>query len=429
MVISPFTTYASPQPGPRVPVHNAQLLNAQQSMPFPNTASNPSSSLGFTTNLAAKSSQDKAVPFDELLADPITRKTYHLESAFDDELMRLNSLEKLQLGLKNTFVTLPKTVYHGLRGDSQFTLSDFLKVAAIPYYLGGIVLAGSFYVGRAKVPFARQSVGVLLYFLGMMAANKGINEFYKLKSGIDLDLRYRKPNGNIEKLFASVDFPRLDLLEETDYDLMARKMGVPNNIADRKREVNDQTRQIISAARTDKLILGNLLAAAGAGYIAQSDVWARLLGSEKNLKTIWGPDTTNSGGFLDKLKYTTGVIRADIGTGIKEKISPSVGAGNQWMRKSLLATTAVSSGLLLWHSWQATSGRQHKNYESPFISNLSPALSPEQSSYTAYVQQRLPGGAVNRLPRKGVFDVVQKIESRMKSVFIPQGFKTGNNQS
>lgn len=350
------------------------------------------------------------VPVTEMLLDPIRRQEYKIPTPYDDKLLRLTAKEKLALDVKNAFVGLPNTIYQGLRGDGHFTFSDYLSVTSIPYYVGGAVLAASAAAGRDKLNMSRQGVGVLLYYLGVALANKSINAFYKYKTGVDLDLRYQKANGDIEKVYASTDFPRFDLLEKPDRQVMIRKMHIPDNVADPKREVNDEARTIISASRADKLILGNLLAAFAAGYIARSDAWARLPDGLKSIRQIWSLKNKDGGGILARTARTGSAISGTVGPALKEVLHGYPGENPLW-RRGLLGSIGVVTGLIFLHSWQAATRNRSRVYESPFISNLSPALSPEQSLYTAAVQRNLPGGMVNKLPRKGVFDVVQHIES------------------
>lgn len=353
---------------------------------------------------------EKLAPVHELLVDPITRKKYQMEFPYDDKILRLNAFGKFRQNLKNIFVTMPTTLYQGLRGDTRFTFSDFLNIANIPYYLGGAVLALGFAAGGDRLNMARQGVGVGLYYLGTTAVNKAINTFYKQKTGVDLDLRFKRSNGDIEKVYASADFPRLDVLEDSDYRVMTRKMRIPDNIADPKREVNDQARVIVSASRADKLILGNLLAATGAGYLARSDAWGRLLGVPKNLAQIWSPKDTAGGGFPDRMRRTANAFGSSVTPALKEMIMGHPGERSPWMRKGLIGGMVGLSGLTLAHSWMAATKNRSRAYESPFMSNLSPALSPELSPATAALQKRLPGGSISILPRQGVFDVMEQIE-------------------
>lgn len=369
----------------------------------------------------------RPAPVTELLADPITRKKYGLSTPFDDTLLRLSPWGKLKLSAHETFVKLPQTLYHGLRGDQKFTFSNFLNVTSIPYYAGGLVLALSFRAGRANFDFARQMVGVGLYYLGTMGANKGIESFYKAKTGVDLNLRFRKANGDVERVFASTDFPRFDLLESNDYRRMMTRLGVPDDVSDPKREVQDRVRTIISAARADKLILGNILAAVGAGYIARSDAWASVVqggpGGWGNLKNIWNLKNKLEGGPIDRLANTGSHVASKLAEPFKEAFFGKANTAGMsaldirhanLKRYGVWGTVGTLGAMILAHSWIA-SRLSRKTFESPFITNLSPALAPEQSAVTAAIQQQLPGGPVDKLPRKGVFEVAQRLESGQAS--------------
>lgn len=370
----------------------------------------------------AYNNETQLAPVTELLVDPITRKRYGIESPFDDKLLRLNPWDKLKLNMKQNFVTLPKTVYQGLKGDPHYTFSDFLNVTNIPYYLGGAFLALSFMAGRAQVGASRQAVGVGLYYLGVLGANKGIDAFYKAKTGVDLNLKFRKANGDIEKVFASADFPRFDLLEGQDFRRMMNRLGVPDDVSDPKREVQDQVRTMISGSRADKLILGNVLAAIGAGYIARSDAWANTFKDWGNLKNIW-KSSNPEGSVGERLSKTGMHIVSKFEEPIKEAIhgKTPVGLSGEALAKAVKQEKIFRYGVfgvagslvaaIAAHSWIATS-RSKERFESPFITNLSPALAPEQSSSTAELQRKLPGGLIiDKLPRKGVFEVAQRMES------------------
>jgi hypothetical protein len=304
------------------------------------------------------------------LVDPIASKRLNLSSPFKDKILRVNGWKKLTSNLNSTFLVLPKTVWQGLRGDSAFTFSDFLHVAKIPYYLGGAVLAASFAAGRDRVNFARQAAGVALYYLGVMGAGRFVDTLYQRGYGIDLDLRFRKPNGDIEKVFASADFPRFDLLNDSDYRTMARKMDIPENIADPHREVQDESRRLIVASRVDKLILGNLLAAVGAGYLARSNGWARLLGFGGDLKNIWRGQ--NKGKLWDRVAHSGLSVWGKLKPVAREKLTGQVMDSQPLLRKSVWSVTAALLVAVTGHVMLA--GRRNRSYESPLTNSLSPEL-------------------------------------------------------
>ena len=318
------------------------------------------------------------------LVDPITSKHLGLQSPFADKLLDLSPLQKLKLGVKGTVVDLPKSVLAGLKGDSSYSFTDFLNVAKIPYYVGGAVLALSFRAGRDKVNFVRQAIGVGLYYLGVMGANKAIDKIYKRTSGIDLGQRYQKADGGkIEKVFASSDFPRLDLLSPEQYAAIQKKLGIPDNVADPKAETNAQIKQVISTSRADKLILGNVLAALGAGYLARSNGWARILGKQGTLKNIWRDPL--GGSVANKLANTVTAIGGILGKGFKEKITGLPGEASPMLRKGILGGGAIIAGAVLLHS--ALTLRNKKAYESSMLTKSlggnSPYLDPAFNPGTA----------------------------------------------
>jgi hypothetical protein len=311
------------------------------------------------------------------LVDPITRKKLNLMDPFKDRLLRLNAWDRFLLETRNIFVTLPKNIYQGLKGDPNYSFADFLNISRAPYYLGGAFLAASFAAGRAKLNFTRQSLAVGLYFSALALSNRLIEKMYKFRTGADLNLRYYKTStGDIEKALSSADFPRFDLLEDSDYERMAKKMKIPDNIADRKREVNEQLRQIISTARADKLILGNMLAAFGAGYLAQTDAWFRLAGPKQG---TWL--AMSQGSLPARIKNTALSLWGHAERGVQEQVIGYSGELGAKQRIGFLGVVGGLSLLTLGHVWWTT---RKKSYEvalpemeqKPAI-GLSPVRPPE----------------------------------------------------
>lgn len=371
---------------------------------------------GMTIVQTGGDGEEKAVPIADLLVDPITRKKFDIDTPFTDRQLELNFPQKVKMSLEHNFVTMPKTIVQGLKGDNRFTFSDFLDVANIPYYLGGAVLAGSFAAGGDRPNMIRQGIGVGLYYAGILGANQAINLFYKLKSGVDLNLKYRKPNGDIEKVLASADFPRVDLLTKPQRAVIARKTGIPTNVADPDREVNDQVRQIISAARADKLILGNLAAAIVAGYVARTELWWRALNKDGQpdpvFKAIWKPKIQSASDVMSRLNDTRKQLWSNLEPAITRVFCGGPGESNPWLRRSLLGGLGVGTGMILWHSWK-TVDRDKRPYQSPFLSNMSPQLAPEMSPETAAIQRNLPGGDIPKLINKQtIFNTVRNVEVR-----------------
>lgn len=305
--------------------------------------------------------------------DPVTRKALHLLPDAHEQILRLNAAQRMSLDLQNTFINTPKQVIHGLRGDQESTGAHLLNIATIPYYLGGAFLAGSFAAGGNRRAFVQQSVGVALYYMGISVANASINGLCKATSGVDLDLRYRRPDGEIQKVYDSLDFSRSDLLEQSDYDKMARKMGIPGDIADPKQEIRQRGRQIASDAKTDKLVLGNLLAAIGAGWIARHVPWSRLMPQDigKEIRGIWKHQATP---MNQKFRQIGHVFKETGHLMWTEAISGAPGERDPKLRKGVLGGMTALSSLLGWDIVHTAHSASDRDYQAPQIDRLSPEL-------------------------------------------------------
>lgn len=293
------------------------------------------------------------------LIDPITAKERNIHHVPVDKLLDYNQLDHLSHDLKTLFVTLPKTVVKGLKGDPSFSFSDFMLISKIPYYMGGAVLAYSFLAGRDKPSFVRQGVGVMLYYAGVTLANRLVDFIYKQRYGVDLNQKYRRADGRVEKVFASADFARFDLLTPKHYQEMQEKMGIPPTVADRDQACREQLFRLISSSRAIKLVLGNVLAAIGAGYLARTDLWSRLLGRESTLGTIWRDPA--GGGVLNRLNDTWVALKSFVGPALKEKIQGVPGEASPWLRKVTLGSLLGIGALCVYES---LNGVKSKRFES-----------------------------------------------------------------
>jgi len=215
-----------------------------------------------------------------------------------DHLLNYSALDKGLYRLRQLFVTLPTMLVKGLKGASDFTFSDTMLVAKVPYYLGGVFLALSPFVGRDYREGIRQGAAVLSYLLGISFTNVLVNSLYRGRYGVDLTMLYRTKDGNVDQVFASHDFARFDLLKPSHYAEMSRKMGIPTNIDDPQGAVKDNIRHIIASSRALKLIVGNLLSALGAGFIARSAAWLKVPAIGQAISGVWRSPRL---GFFQKL--------------------------------------------------------------------------------------------------------------------------------
>ena len=211
------------------------------------------------------------------LPSPIVQQEEGIHLAKTDKPLQLNALERAKLNATQAFVTLPKTMVKGLKGDPSFNFSDFMLASKFPYYVGGATLAALYTLGGGSLqPAINMAVGVLMYMGGQVAANTTVNALQKAKTGLDLTQVYQSRQGNVNPMWASIQFPRTDLLTDQDYEHLARKMGVPEDASDPKLVVNQKIHRIISDSRLLKLVLGTTLSAVGAGYFARTPAWGQL---------------------------------------------------------------------------------------------------------------------------------------------------------
>lgn len=192
---------------------------------------------------------------------------------------------KAEKSLLQSLLSFPKTIIKGLLGSPDFTFSDKMKLTKIPYVLGGLFLIAGFAAGRNKVETVRQGVAVALYFIGVAISRKLIDKTYLLKYGVDLNMTYRSPLGQEDKVFASADFPRFDLLREEHYQRFAKGFNIPRNLNDPYGAINERLKAVIVQSQAFKIIIGNLAGVLGAAFFARTSVWAR---SAEKLSTLSG---------------------------------------------------------------------------------------------------------------------------------------------
>jgi hypothetical protein len=247
-----------------------------------------------------------------------------------DKVMKLGTFGKIKMGLKEAFIDIPSSIGRGLQGDPTVSFHEFLRMAKLPYYLGGPMLVACFRAGGDTLLSKKQGVGVALYYSGMALGNNFVNSFVKHKYGIDLDLAYKNDKGETHKVFESLDFTRWDLLTEKDWNQIGDKLGIPQDIVDRDTAVKTEVQKILVRARAWKLVLGALFAATGAGFIARNDAWKKLFGNFQNgsiqtaFKNIFASNSTHKlGSRIGNFGSTVwGALKEEVGkpfvTALKE---------------------------------------------------------------------------------------------------------------
>ncbi len=272
-----------------------------------------------------------------------------------DVLLNYSFLDKLNHKAKTAFVTLPKTIWRGLKGSSDYTFADSMLVAKFPYYLGGLFLTLSPFIGGDKREGIRQGAAMMMYLLGTAATHLYINTLYRMRYGVDLGMLYRSRTGQVEKVFSSSNFPRFDLLTPEHYRAMAKKMDIPGDIYEQDGAVREQLRHIITKSRALKLIVANLLSAVGAGYMARSDAWLEVPKVKPVLGAIWRNPKLN---VLSKAGKSLSAIGVALSGPIAERLN--VAKAPLWRKVVVLGGFGVLAATGLFILTMGAPSRQYR---------------------------------------------------------------------
>jgi hypothetical protein len=266
-------------------------------------------------------------PFGQPISflDPMTARQLGTSLLPTDKIVDLSVKDKLEIGLHQWFVDIPKAIKNGLQGNSDFTMSDLGKLAQVPYYLGGAFLTLGYMAGKHAPTAWQQGLGVLGYYGAFTAAQAGVNALYKILYGVDLGLMYKTPKGKYDKVFGSVSFPRIELLRKEDYMAMRKKMGIPDDVASPNEAVKHQLPNILSSAAFDCMVLGNALAAITAGYLTRvASVKGLLQGIKALGQALKQPQALAGLTGLALLRQALPKLHGTPGTG---KLAASIGLG------------------------------------------------------------------------------------------------------
>ena len=202
--------------------------------------------------------------------------------------------------LSNSLTTYPAK---GFRGSVNSNFYEFLSMGTIPYLVGSGMLmavfglAGKFFDAKSMAASAKTSkkmaLGVLFYGIAKSLSKKLIETPVKIKYGVDVNLPVRRvinevPDGTnnddlvsyeYHKAFESVDFPRFDLLysspesgkpQNSYYDMVAKKMGLGENLKDSDQQVKPKIRELVTKTRTFTTLSSYLWAASAVGVAMQT---------------------------------------------------------------------------------------------------------------------------------------------------------------
>lgn len=243
--------------------------------------------------------------FDTTQLDKIPKNSYlivHKNNENEDKIIEKRPTTGARIMadklVNDVFSYAPK----GMRGSKNSNFYEFLSMGLIPNLTGSAMLIllsnalNNKYGGTDSV-FAnmngkKMAAGVILYAAGKWIGNKIINKGIEAKTGIDLEMPYRKvvhelPDYNGDKdttsvefhrVFESCDFPRWDLINKQGehnnqryayYDKLAEKMGYTKQLNAPDQVVQPKVKEVLVKATAAKAVSPFIWAALGCAIASQ----------------------------------------------------------------------------------------------------------------------------------------------------------------
>lgn len=201
--------------------------------------------------------------------------------------------------VNSVFTYAPK----GMQGSRNSNFYEFLSMGLIPNITGSAMLIALFNLANSKfrnpdrafaaIPGRKMAYGVVFYALGKWLGSKFINKGIEHKTGIDLEMPYKKVvtelpehEGDTDltrveyhRVFESADFPRFDLINKMGeqqgnrflwWDKIAKKMGFKTPLNSPDQTIQDKVREVIVKATSAKYISSYIWAALGVALAAQA---------------------------------------------------------------------------------------------------------------------------------------------------------------
>ncbi len=202
----------------------------------------------------------------------------------------------------------------GLMGDINSNFYEFLSMRPVPTLLGSLTFIGLFNgvskyfdargFQQAKKLGIKFAAGVIFYAIAKTLSKDLITRPVAWATGVDIEQPYLnvvypfpkvimteppKPNDKSEnkqptriiqdldpqyqyqKLWESVEFPRIDLVKPEYFDKIAKKNGLGENLNSAETEAKPILKNVISTATTASRISSFLWAACGVGLAASGD--------------------------------------------------------------------------------------------------------------------------------------------------------------
>ena len=298
----------------------------------------------------------------------LDKKTSNLH----DKIFNNDIFTKTKINIEQS-AELPEYMYRGFKGDPDFNFFEYLKLAKLPYFIGGAGLVSTYIAGCNHLsPVSRLgnnstvkkvALGVIGYYLGVELAKVLIDIPIKFFRGIDLNHPYKNmvslregnpldlPNNKkkeYHKLFESIDFTRFDLLykygdggytNET-FDKLAKKFGATKKLSDSDSALKNRIKKLIIMASSWKAMLPAIFATLGVGLAQQSAIDDINFGSIfKNISNLFKKDTPQRFSNLG-ISLSENLIKP-IGRGIKQIWTGKSFASKIIGRTALLAAVGL----------------------------------------------------------------------------------------
>lgn len=201
--------------------------------------------------------------------------------------------------VNSLFIYAPK----GMQGSRNSNFYEFLSMGLIPNITGSAMLIALFNLANksfkmpdrafASISGRKMAYGVIFYAIGKWLGQKFINKGVEFKTGIDLEMPYKKVVTELpdypgdkdltrieyHRVFESADFPRFDLINKMGeqqgnrhlwWDKIARKMGFKDPLNSPEQLVQEKVREVAVKSSSARSVSSYIWAALGVALAAQA---------------------------------------------------------------------------------------------------------------------------------------------------------------
>lgn len=244
------------------------------------------------------------------LANNIPQNAYYAQtearkklSSTSDEIIKKTPLTGARIVadkfVNDIFVYAPK----GMKGSRNAYFYEFLSLGLIPNVVGSGMLIALFNAANkhyrmpdqhfAGMSGRKMAFGVVFYAIGKWLGSKLINKGVEARTGVDLEMPYRKVVTELpdypgdkdvtsieyHRVFESADFPRWDLINKMGekkgnrwiwYDKIAKKMGFKEPLNSPDQTVQEKVKEVIVKSSAAKSISSFIWAGLGVALAAQA---------------------------------------------------------------------------------------------------------------------------------------------------------------